>query len=298
MSNICAPHKYDPNNKTCFTIEQLLEMANAYNRYLVKNNFSPQKNHINANLIKIKKDKSYLLKELLSRFKNICQDDQVCLTKQSFMNEIVKEMHDEFSNHTFRPVGPADPTQWLGTSDIDYILKQYEKIHPQFLFLGAVPLDCNDYSFCQLHQLDFDEIQNNGKKYVGIIFNHDKYGQPGSHWVALYIDFLKGEINYADSTGKEPVGNIKTIIQDFNDYFQKKYHKKPLYTYNNIKYQKDNSECGIYSINFIIRRLSGEKFESVIKNSLSFKEINSCRNVYFRNMPSSHKPVSLCDPKI
>lgn len=290
-TNICAPHKYDSDNKTCFSTEQLLEMARAYNRYLTKTKLLPNKTtkNISSDLIKIKTDKPYLLHELLSRFETVC-DSEVCLTKQSFMNEIVKEMRDEFENDTFRHEGPSDPTEWLNTTDIGKIVKQYEKIYPNFKFLGAVPLNCNDLSFCSLYKLDYNDYVKKNIKYLGMVFNHDRHGETGSHWVSLFIDIPKGEINYCDSTGKNPIANINDVIKQFISYHEKKTGKKAIYKYNTKPYQKDASECGVYSANFIIRRLAGENFDTTIKDSLDFREINSCRNVYFRNKPSKYTP--------
>ena len=172
-------------------------------------------------------------------------------------------------------------------------MKQYEKIYPDFKFLNAVPLDCDKYDTCTLHDFNFDVCKRKGKNRLGVVYNHDKMGQSGSHWVALYIDIDRGEIYYSDSTGKGPIGNIKNMIKNFTDYKK----GKVLYKYNTKPYQTDGSECGIYSCNFIIRLLAGETFEEVIKNSLPFKAINACRNVYFNNHPSKHQPKrELCDP--
>ena len=65
---------------------------------------------------------------------------------------------------------------------------------------------------------------------------------------------------------------------------------------NKNKYQRDKSECGVYSCNFIIRSLAGESFEEATNKFLDFKNINSCRNAYFSNRPSKYEPHELCDP--
>jgi hypothetical protein len=52
--------------------------------------------------------------------------------------------------------------------------------------------------------------------------------------------------------------------------------------YNNIRHQFKHSECGVYSINFILRLLKGETFDHICKNITSDDEINECRPVYFR----------------
>lgn len=49
----------------------------------------------------------------------------------------------DIQNHTFRPEGPEKPTEWLCIDDINGMLGQYERTHPEFKFLGAVPIDCD-----------------------------------------------------------------------------------------------------------------------------------------------------------
>ena len=295
--NICAPNKYDNKNNTCFSLEQLLEMAKAYNRYITKIKLSPEeKQYIKVDTIKIKEDKQYLLKELLKKFDKICKGNEFCLSKQEFMNEVVKEMREEIDQHTFRPSGPPNPTEWISTIDINNILIQYEQVYSDFKFLGAVPLNCDELQFCSLYKLDFGKYDKMGVTRFGIIFNYDKFGQAGSHWVTAVANTETGEIYFCDSMGKKPFGNIVKFIEQFRKYYENETGEKIIYKYNTKKYQTDSSECGIYSINFIIRLLSGESYEDIIDDSLDFQGINSCRSVYFRNKPSKFKPHPKCDP--
>ncbi|BCS83220.1 putative thiol protease [Cotonvirus japonicus] len=296
--NNCAPGGYDNKNKTCFSLQQLIEMAKAYNRYVSKTKLNPQKNYNfgKAGLIDIKSDKKYLLSQFKDRFDKVCRGNEICLTQQAFMNEIVGDMYQEISTETFRVEGPDKSQEWLSSKDIDGIMKQYEKIYPNFKFLGAVPSNCDEVSICSLYNLNFDKFFNEGINYLGIIFNHDKFGQPGSHWVSMFIDINNGKLYYCDSSGSLPIGNINKIIKLFSNYYKKKTNEDIIYKHNKKSYQKDGSECGVYSCNFIIRMLSGETFENIINNPLTFQEINSCRNVYFRNETSKFSKNKLCDP--
>ena len=54
--------------------------------------------------------------------------------------------------------------------------------------------------------------------------------------------------------------------------------------FNKIQHQFKNSECGVYSINFIIRLLNGkENFDDITNNITNDDVMNSCRKHYFRN---------------
>jgi DNA polymerase/3'-5' exonuclease PolX len=52
--------------------------------------------------------------------------------------------------------------------------------------------------------------------------------------------------------------------------FMKKYHNSKDYDvrYNKIQHQFKNSECGVYSMNFIIRLLGGETFDEIVNNKI------------------------------
>lgn len=297
--NVCAPGKFDSKNNTCLSMDQLKEIASGYNRYVSKTHLLPNTDKKlvgGATLIKIIDDKPTLLSEIRKRFEKICGNDDICITQQAFMNEVVKEIYTDLTNDTFRPIGPDGSKDWLSSINIDEIMYQYEGVYPDFKFFGAVPLDCADYNFCAIHNIDFNQLHQKKIHRLGIIFNLDKYGEKGSHWVSLFADTNKGEIYFCDSAGKQPLENIVQIINQFMEQYEKRTHKKAIYQCNDNRYQRDKSECGIYSCNFIIRMLAGEKFNQVVARPLDFEEINSCRNQYFRNGNSKYPINPLCDP--
>jgi hypothetical protein len=54
--------------------------------------------------------------------------------------------------------------------------------------------------------------------------------------------------------------------------------------YNTIQHQLNNSECGVYSMNFVIRLALGETFDEITTNITKDPEMNNCRSIYFRNI--------------
>jgi len=285
-------------NNNGFPLDQLVELTKAYNRYVSKLRLDPKQNlYGGSGLIKINPNKSYLLSELQAKFNHVCSGN---ISKQDFMNEIVsKEYRDTIIRGGGSAcIGPKGETEWLSTSDIDCIMKKYEEEYSDFIFLGAVPSDCDKLSFCTLYSLDFEKFSEDKITKVGIVFNHDVHGQPGSHWVGMYINIPDGHIYYCDSVGGKPRGRIGQTIDKFCAYYENKTKKNAVCKINNIRYQgpNDNSECGVYACNFLIRLLAGETFEEIIENPLKFEEINSCRNIYFSNGPTKKKTHKLCDP--
>lgn len=295
--NICVPGKYDSVNRTCFSLEQVIELVKAFNKHITKTNLNPtKKKSYKATPITTTPDKSKLLDDLNDRFKSVCSGDESCLLRQDFMNEIVKkEMYEDIVHNTFRAVGPPGSTDWLSTDDIDQIMHPYERVFPNFKFLGAVPSDCDAVKVCVLHDLDFDAYVGLHITQLGIIFNHDTHKETGSHWVSMYINIPEAKLFYVDSVGKNPVGRMDNVIKKFEQYCDAN-GRKITYKKNTNSYQTDDSECGVYSCNFLIRLLAGESFEHIVQNPLDFQGINSCRNVYFSNQSSKFKINKMCDP--
>ena len=52
--------------------------------------------------------------------------------------------------------------------------------------------------------------------------------------------------------------------------------------FNRKQHQFKNSECGVYSMNFIIRLLNNETFDNIVDNVTDDVTMNACREKYFR----------------
>lgn len=292
--NKCAPTK-KYNNGSCFTIEDLKKISIAYNLHLDKGKVKGKK-------IDISDNKKSLLKQLTKNLENVC-DDQICWLKQDF----IKKMKDKnILNYTFRPDGPEGKFEWLNTLHINDVMEQYEKKYDNFKFFGAVPIDFDDLPFVGIREIDYDELFNSGVKKLGFVFNLDEHWQSGSHWVALFSDLDKNQIYFFDSYGIRPEKRIRNLVEriskwcyskDYcknecselnliesfmNNDYKNKIESKLKVEYNHNRHQFKNSECGVYSLNFILRLLNGESFENITKNGLLDDDVNLCRDVYFK----------------
>jgi hypothetical protein len=280
--NKCAPGKQFTEG-SCFTVDNLQTIAKEYN-------------DSHKDKIEINNNKKKLLRELTVRFeKKYGCDDQICWLK----TDIVKGTKDaDIKLNTFRPNGPAKQFEWLSTSDIEGVLKQYEFTHTDFKFLGAMPSDFDELPIYGTTDLQFDELENNTPK-IGAVINLDTHDQSGSHWVAFYANLKTNTIYYFDSFAKTPQKRLKIFTRRLLTYmhnkkhntkfsvdqFMKKYHDSNEYDvrYNKIQHQFKNSECGVYSMNFIIRLLEGDTFDYIVNNRVNDAEMNSFRKTYFRN---------------
>jgi hypothetical protein len=112
----------------------------------------------------------------------------------------------------------------------------------------------------------------------------DKHNQSGSHWVAAYADLKRGHVYFYDSYATKPKPEIRKFMRRVAEFCKKGMGlRKVVVDVNKIQHQYGNSECGVYSINFIVRLLGGTEFKKIENDKLSDNMVNKCRNVYFGN---------------
>ena len=299
---VCAPNihnkelKYDPQKKvitnkavhtdSCLTPPALIKLVSAWNKstpnssYKIITKDKSQKEIYEAMIKIFKQTNSRLLPEHEWW-------EQPWVTKHLSLQEIAEIKEDHYA-----PEAPEswhqNPTEWLSTLDIESKLNQYEDKYPEFKFFGATPIDFNlktESGTCQVNSLCNINLktlinQKIPKKYIGVVFNMDKHDKPGSHWIALFVNIPRREINYWDSYGMEPPMEVVEIMNkiekqglELNMKLKKQINKK--------RHQYKNSECGVYSCNFIIQQLEGKTYEQVIKNIVRDDEMNARRWQYF-----------------
>jgi hypothetical protein len=280
----CAPH-LEFSNGSCIPLELLIKMAESYNKY--------QKNKNDNNVIiglDSRLDTLYpddYKKYLLSEFKNRFDGDQKDWINSKYLELMDEESKDHLENKVFRPDGPQGQFDWLSTIDINQVLYQYEEKYPGFKFLGAVPMDFAELDYLPFKNLNFEDLENDGVKNFGVIFNTDKSYQRGKHWISLYCDFDKSQIYFSDSMGTRPPKEVNTFMKSLESYIQLKKNSNVDIRYNKTQHQRGNSECGVYSINFILRLLKGKDFDHITKKRLEDHQVNKCRIKYFGKMDNS-----------
>jgi hypothetical protein len=254
----CSPaiQKYRISKTSCMTNKLLLRLKQEYN------NDHPE-NPIRA----IENDAIW--QELKDRLDECDKED--CWLKL-IDDTILRNKIDEY---IFAPDHPPDwkenPTEWLSNFDILEVLAQYEHAHPDFKFIGATPIDwyykpANKSGKCVTQEMcnfDIGKLQKEGKTKIGIIFNLDKHDEDGSHWVSLFIDIHHSApfIMFFDSAGEIIPDDVLKFINEKVIPQGKKYGV-PFPTFridNNPKeHQYQNTECGMYSLYFIIAMITGE----------------------------------------
>ena len=193
--------------------------------------------------------------------------------------------------------------EWLSSDEIEDVLNQYEKMYPEFEFIGPSPTDyfVKEYGdtcvWEELCKFNLKEMIDKGKTKIGVVFNLDPHYKSGSHWVALFINTLSKAVYYFDSTG----ARIHKYIQRFRKEVQAQALSQLGQEYDfdsnfNVEHQYHNTECGMYVLFFIITMLkhdqnytdptTPENIGKQLKNSIKIdRELNplSRRNKTVKN---------------
>ena len=282
-ANNCSINR-DFNDGSCFTLDELHKIANDYN-----SKYPNEK-------VKLYPSKSQMLTTLTEKLNQFCPDQTCWATLKFLKNKDDLKM-------AFKAPGPSGQFEWLSTTEINDCMERVMKIYPDFLFIGAVPIDIEDLDEFGVRSLNYDKlVKKMGKTKVGIIYNLDEHYKSGSHWVAFYIDFIQKRIYYSDSSGKPPEQRVRRLVKKIAEKFYfddtgKKMNNLPVDSFmndspnvleqkydirwNKLQHQYGGSECGVYSINFITRILRGDTFDEIHKNRIKDAEINICRKTYF-----------------
>lgn len=270
----CAPSKKYENN-SCISTATLINMAYAFNRKYGNNMINIPEENITESHIRMS-----ILDQFKDKFKNKC-NNELCWKKDNFVSFMDEKFRDDLLNNTHKPFGPSAKYEWLNTLHINNVMSQYEDVYDNFLFLGAVPIDFDDIPV-GIRDLDIDDVYKNGKTKIGVIFNLDEHYKSGSHWVGSFFDLDKGNLIYYDSTGVYPKDEVVNLFKRMRDFCIDKLNIKDVKSlYNKRQHQHGTSECGVYSIAFIMNMLKHGNYINYFKNTCPDEIINKCRNKYF-----------------
>jgi hypothetical protein len=212
----------------------------------------------------------------------------------------------------------------LKTSDIHKVLKQYEDVYPEFVALGPYSIDFCDLGeeVCNINLWTMKNRRMKTK--IGIVFNTDPSTKDGKHWVSMFIDVSapspsEWEINYFDSFGhdgtKMPkqirrlIDSLRAVVpaqaivkstvprrrssaavrvkgncSRVNSGNAENGGSDEKYCTTTKVHQTSETECGMYSIYFIVKRLEGKSYEDlVVRNTITDRDMYAFRNKVFHS---------------
>jgi len=263
---------------SCFPSETLVLLKSSYNKY------HPQNKIHTTELPQIWEE----LKQRLSH----------CTKEDCWLNQIddpnVRKRIDGLS---FAPDMPKEwkknPSEWLSNYDIMDVLKQYEQTYPNFHVIGPTPIDFDTKPkdmdgkcvWEELCNFNLEKYFKSGKKKLGIVFNLDKHDRGGSHWVSMFIDLDDKYAFYMDSAGNEIPKEVDALLKRIVQQGLAMHPPIHIHFYENcpLEHQMGTTECGMYSLFFLITMLTGETEGKVFKNY--FEKIRFFKN---RRIPDRH----------
>jgi hypothetical protein len=271
----CSP-KNKNTNYTCYSNSDLYKLKDMWN---ARHPDRP---------IKTKNTKQIwmLLKEY---YTTICNKESCWVRQMTKNSKQEQELLDAFA-----PESPKEweknPNEWLSSIDILQVMNQYEKKYKCFDFLGPSPIDYDThklYEKCvweELCHFDLDKHLQKKHNKIGVIFNLDPHYKGGSHWVSLFINIKNKTIFFFDSTGEQIPPQINKFVNTVIE--QGKQLPKPInFKFDQnypVEHQYGNTECGIYSIFFIIHMLEDKITGHYLKtNILKDEYIENFRKVYY-----------------
>jgi hypothetical protein len=275
----CSPKpKNEINDFTCYNNKYLYKLRDLWNAR------HPDVK-INTNN---PKDIHTLLSNYLS---NVCNKESCWLKQKSEFGSISSDMMESFA-----PESPSEwkknPNEWLSSIDIMNVMKQYEKAYKCFEFIGPSPIDFDSrklYGECVWDELCNFNLENqikNKKTKIGIIFNTDPHNKPGEHWISMFINIKKKKIFFFDSVGHKPMKQILDLVERIKEQGLS-LNPKLAFSFDSnagIEHQYGNTECGIYSLYFIVHMLEDKTTEHYLKTHILKDEyINKFRKIYFND---------------
>jgi len=275
----CSPKdKKEMTDFSCYTAKSLYKLRDLWNA-----------RHPD---VKIESNDPKEIHKLLTGYlSDVCSKESCWLRQKGAFGPVSSDMADSFA-----PESPKEwaknPNEWLSSVDIMKVMKQYEKAYKCFDFIGPSPIDFDTrklYGECVWDELcNFnlaDQIKN-GKTKIGIIFNTDPHNKPGQHWISMFINIKKKHIFFFDSTGDGASKEIMTLVDRVTEQGQQLNPKIQFQFDSNkgIEHQYGNTECGIYSLFFIVHMLEDKMTEHYLKTHILKDEyMQNFRKVYFND---------------
>jgi hypothetical protein len=275
----CSPKpKEELNEFSCYTNKKLIELRDKWNARHpdVKINTNTPKD---------------IHKKLSEYLQNTCNHEACWLKQKKDFGVLESDFADSFA-----PESPDEwkknPNEWLSSVDIMKVMKQYEKAYPCFDFIGPSPIDFDTrklYGECvweELCNFNLEKMIKKGKTKIGIIFNTDPHNKPGQHWISMFINIKKRKIFFFDSTGDKPPKEIMSLIERIKDQGINLKNKINFKFDSNegTEHQYGNTECGVYSLFFIVHMLEDKMTEHYLKTHiLKDGYIEKFRHIYFND---------------
>lgn len=234
-------------------------------------------------------------KRLKKEVQGCAEGAEHCLVDRatSLSDEERRALRTSYLRPRYPDAWRAKPDAWLDDQQIRTVLKQYEAAHPWFHFVGVFPIDFSapdpyarqhDPSalkclYPEICDLNIKKEYERGVRMLGFVFNLDPHFKDGSHWVSMFVDIRdpkKPFVGYFDSYGYRPPRLISRLMKSLRIQAP-----TARLGYNARRFQYSTTECGVYSIYFLISMMSGIPFHQFCKKRIPDSVMLDLRKALF-----------------
>lgn len=213
-------------------------------------------------------------------------NNEACVLKSRLMQQNMSKNNMVKYATLFKPKGPALKVDWLSNFNIDDVLKGYETIYKGFQSGTTTLSDFNDtHPF--YNKNTFFNGTHRAATYFGFVVNTDESSDCtskgcGSHWFACFVD-LSGSstepwtIEVFDSVADriyKPVDGVQRWIEWIKDFLKETRRVRNdtgsvTVWINKKTHQTSDTECGVYSLYYIYKRISGTDYKYFETNTIN-----------------------------
>ena len=273
---------------TCYTSDALLKIKEAYNKHNLENAI-------------VATDPTVIFNELKHKMTK-------CKKEDCWLKELPATEQKYLDTYLFAPDKPQEwkkkKNEWLSNIDIFEVLKQYEAKYTNFKLFEPTPIDFDkrlpeENGKCvqeELCVISLKDLVADNKNKIGVIFNLDEHDEDGSHWTAMFVDIENRVIFYFDSAANRTPKEVKTLVKKIRKQGKELSVPIKFKYYENYprRHQGGASECGMYSLFFIITMLTDKtdfdsnmtmdkKLDLFLHKKIPDKYVSQYRNVYFND---------------
>lgn len=200
--------------------------------------------------------------------------------------KVLKNYIDDIGAY-FKPSGPANSTQLLDNFNIDDTLGRFELLGKEmfgkkFYHVGFQMIDFLDTNG-ELANINLLKLINDGYDCMGVIINTDVSSGGGKHWFALYCDLSSNPITieHFNSSGNPARESIIEWTAKQAEKLRASGKQVFEILAGSKTVQKSNTECGMWSIIYILWRLTGHTREEFYNAGPSDEDMIKLRKLIF-----------------
>lgn len=179
----------------------------------------------------------------------------------------------------FKPIGPRNSTALLSNLHIDAALDQWKAEFPEFRPCPFAMADFETADF-EFRRVSLARLYAEGARAFACVLNTDVSRGPGKHWVAVFVDMRPDRaqldtpwtIEYFNSAGSPPaVAVVRWMERQRQDLLRVRSgtpaesqdgaavppRAVETWAVSSVLHQRSQTECGLYSLYYIRRRLEG-----------------------------------------